>query len=64
MKYAAIQRPPVLRGIIKSYDASKALAFPGVEKVVEMPSPAADKPLEFKALGGSGGHRIQHLGRQ
>ena len=52
MKYAAIQRPPVLRGTIKSYDASKALAFPGVEKVVQIPSPAADKPLEFKALGG------------
>jgi isoquinoline 1-oxidoreductase subunit beta len=52
MKYAAIQRPPVLRGTIKSYDAKKALAFPGVEKVVEIPSPPADKPLEFKALGG------------
>jgi len=52
MKYASIQRPPVLRGKVKSYDASKALALPGVEKVVEMPSPAADKPLGFGALGG------------
>ena len=37
---------------IKSYDATKALAFPGVEQVVEMPRSAADKPVEFKALGG------------
>lgn len=51
MKYAAIQRPPVLRGTIKSYDASKALAFPGVEKVVQIPSPAADKPLELLWAG-------------
>lgn len=52
MKYASIERPPVLRGKVKSYDASGALAFPGVEKVVEMPGPADDKPMGFGALGG------------
>ena len=52
MKYASIQRPPVLLGRVKSYDATKTLAFPGVEQVVEMPPIAADQPVAFKLLGG------------
>lgn len=50
MKYASVQRCPVLLGTIKSYDASEALKVPGVEKVIEVPS--AKEPLEFQALGG------------
>ena len=50
MKYASVQRCPVLLGTIKSYDASEALKVPGVEKVVEIPN--AKEPLEFQALGG------------
>jgi isoquinoline 1-oxidoreductase beta subunit len=50
MKYASVQRCPVLLGTVKSYDASEALKMPGVEKVVEIPS--AKQPVEFQALGG------------
>jgi isoquinoline 1-oxidoreductase beta subunit len=50
MKFAAIARPPVVFGKVKSYDASAALAVPGVEQVVEIP--AAEPPALFKALGG------------
>jgi isoquinoline 1-oxidoreductase beta subunit len=52
MKYASIQRPPVLRGKVKSYDSAKALAFPGVEQVIEMPMPPANEPVGFRSLGG------------
>ena len=50
MKFAAIARPPVVFGKVKSYDASAALAVAGVEQVVEIP--AAEPPAMFKALGG------------
>lgn len=50
MKHASIERPPVLLGTVKSYDASEALKVPGVEQVVEMPAP--QEPLGFQALGG------------
>ncbi|MGD9508129.1 MAG: molybdopterin cofactor-binding domain-containing protein [Geminicoccaceae bacterium] len=50
MKYASVQRCPVLLGTIKSYDAAEALKVPGVEQVVEIPS--AKQPVEFQALGG------------
>jgi len=50
MKYAAIMRCPVLGGKVLSFDASAALAVPGVEKVVPMPEVAA--PFAFHALGG------------
>ena len=50
MKYAAIARPPVVFGRVKTYDASKALAVAGVEQVVELP--AAEAPSMFKAQGG------------
>ena len=51
-------------GTVKSYDATKTLAFPGVEKVVEIPSTAADKPRRVQGAGRAGGDRLQHLGRQ
>ena len=50
MKYASVERCPVLLGSVKSYDASEALKIPGVEKVVEIP--AVKEPVEFQALGG------------
>jgi isoquinoline 1-oxidoreductase beta subunit len=50
MKFAAIARPPVVFGKVKSYDAAAALAVAGVEQVVEIP--AAEPPAMFKALGG------------
>jgi len=50
MKFAAIARPPVVFGKVKSYDAARALAVAGVEQVVEMP--AAEAPAMFKSQGG------------
>jgi isoquinoline 1-oxidoreductase beta subunit len=50
MKFAAIARPPVVFGKVKSYDATAALAVPGVEQVIEIP--AAEPPAMYKALGG------------
>ena len=50
MKYASIERCPVVLGTVKSYDAKETLAVPGVEAVVEIPAPS--KPLMFQALGG------------
>ena len=50
MKFAAIARPPVVFGKVKSFNADKALAVSGVERVVEIP--AATPPVAFKALGG------------
>lgn len=50
MKFAAIARPPVVFGKVKSFDAAKTMALSGVEKVVELP--AAEPPAMFKALGG------------
>lgn len=37
MLHASIERSPTVRGTIASYDAERALAVPGVERVVEMP---------------------------
>ena len=50
MKFAAVARPPVVFGKVKSYDADKALAQAGVERVLALP--AAEPPAMFKALGG------------
>ena len=50
MKYAAIARPPVVFGKVKSFNADKARAVKGVEQVVEIP--AAEPPAMYKALGG------------
>lgn len=52
MKIAVIARSPVFRGKVKSYDDSEALKVQGVEKVVEIPALADDKPAEFHAMGG------------
>jgi isoquinoline 1-oxidoreductase beta subunit len=50
MKFAAIARPPVVFGKVKSFNADRALAVAGVEQVVELP--AAEAPALFKPLGG------------
>lgn len=50
MKYAAIARPPVVLGKVKSFNADKARAVPGVERVVELA--AVQAPVAYKALGG------------
>jgi isoquinoline 1-oxidoreductase beta subunit len=50
MKFAVVARPPVLGGTVKSYDAPAAMAVPGVEKLVVLPSPAM--PPLFQPLGG------------
>jgi isoquinoline 1-oxidoreductase subunit beta len=50
MKYASVERCPVVLGKVRSYEAKEALAVPGVEAVIEIPAPS--KPLLFKALGG------------
>ncbi|MBL8707427.1 MAG: xanthine dehydrogenase family protein molybdopterin-binding subunit [Rhodospirillales bacterium] len=50
MKYAVIARPPVYGGKVKSVDSAAALQVPGVEKVVQLPSPPP--PTVFQQLGG------------
>jgi len=50
MKYAAIARPPVVFGRVKSYNADQALAIAGVEQVIELP--AAEAPALYQPLGG------------
>src|SRR5690606_19855595 len=50
MVYAVGARPPVVGGKVKRFDDSKALAVPGVIKVVEIP-PFKGAPA-FQALGG------------
>ncbi len=50
MKYAVIARPPVVGGSAKSYDATAALAVPGVESVHELPY--SNIPAKFAPLGG------------
>ncbi len=41
MKYASIEKPRQIGGKVASYDASAALAFPGVRKVVQVSSGVA-----------------------
>ncbi len=50
MKFAAIARPPVVFGKVRTFNADKAMAVSGVEQVIELP--AAEAPAMFKALGG------------
>ena len=50
MLTAVIARPPVVGGKVVRYEASRALAVPGVRQVLELP--AAVHPWEFKPLGG------------
>ena len=50
MKYASIERCPVVFGRVKSLDASAAEAMRGVEKIVRLEAP--QPPAAFKPLGG------------
>lgn len=50
MVYAVVARPPVVGGKLRRFDSSKALALPGVLKVVEIP-PMQGAPA-FQPLGG------------
>ncbi|MDQ3367739.1 MAG: molybdopterin-dependent oxidoreductase [Myxococcota bacterium] len=50
MVIAVIARPPVVGGSVVRHDASRALAVPGVKRVVAMPAPRA--PFMFQPWGG------------
>lgn len=50
MKFAAVARPPVVGGSVKSYDATAAKAVPGVERIVELKG--TPPPMVFAPLGG------------
>lgn len=50
MLYAVIARPPSYGSTVKSFDDSKALAVPGVVKVIAMPT--ASQPSAFEPMGG------------
>jgi isoquinoline 1-oxidoreductase beta subunit len=50
MLVAMIARPPAVGSKLVKYDASRALAVPGVKKVIEMPVPAP--PWHFQPWGG------------
>ncbi len=50
MLVAVIARPPDVGGTVEHYDPSRALAIPGVRRVVKLPAPTA--PYAFQALGG------------
>ncbi len=50
MKFAVVARPPVFGGKVASFDASAAMAVPGVEKVVTIEGTPA--PAKFQPLGG------------
>src|SRR5712692_4541862 len=50
MLIAVIARPPVVGGGVARFDASRALAVPGVKRVVELPKPNA--PYGFQPWGG------------
>jgi isoquinoline 1-oxidoreductase beta subunit len=50
MKFAAVARPPVVFGTVKSFNADAAMAVSGVEQVLELP--AAKPPANYQALGG------------
>ncbi|MBU1332596.1 MAG: molybdopterin-dependent oxidoreductase [Gammaproteobacteria bacterium] len=50
MVYAVVARPPVVGGKVRRFDASKALAVPGVIKVMEIP--AMSGAPAFQPLGG------------
>lgn len=50
MVYAVVARPPVVGGRLRRFDGSKAMAVPGVLKVVEIP--AFQGAPAFQPLGG------------
>ncbi|QSQ14554.1 xanthine dehydrogenase family protein molybdopterin-binding subunit [Myxococcus landrumensis] len=50
MLIAVVARPPVVGGKVVRFDATKALAIPGVKKVLELPEP--QRPYLFQGWGG------------
>src|SRR5690606_15585355 len=50
MKFAAIARPPVVGGKVKSFDAADARKIAGVERILEIPG--STPPAKFAPLGG------------
>jgi isoquinoline 1-oxidoreductase beta subunit len=50
MLVAVIARPPVVGGRVARYDAKRALAIPGVKRVVEIPTPKP--PYAYQPWGG------------
>ena len=50
MLTAVIARPPVVGGKVAKRDATRALAVPGVKRVVDLPAPTP--PFAFQPLGG------------
>ncbi|WP_164002793.1 xanthine dehydrogenase family protein molybdopterin-binding subunit [Pyxidicoccus caerfyrddinensis] len=50
MLVAVIARPAVVGGKVARYDAAKALAVPGVKRVLELPAP--QKPYVYQQWGG------------
>jgi isoquinoline 1-oxidoreductase beta subunit len=50
MLIAVIARPPVVGGKVARYDATRALAIPGVRRVIELPAPKP--PYMFQPWGG------------
>jgi isoquinoline 1-oxidoreductase beta subunit len=50
MLTAVIARPPVVGGKVARFDATRALAVPGVRKVIEVPAPKP--PYAFQPWGG------------
>ena len=61
MLTAVIARPPVVGGKVARFDATRALAVPGVRKVIEVPPPKP--PVRFPAVGWHRGGGGSHLGR-
>jgi len=41
MKYASIEKPVQIGGKVASFDATAALKYPGVRKVIQVPSGVA-----------------------
>ncbi|MGH9715000.1 MAG: molybdopterin cofactor-binding domain-containing protein [Candidatus Acidiferrales bacterium] len=56
MLYAAVARPPVFGGRVKTFDATAAMAVPGVRKVVEVPA-VEMPPLFGEERKESSGHQ-------
>jgi isoquinoline 1-oxidoreductase beta subunit len=50
MKYAAVARPPVVGGKVRSFDAEQAKKVAGVERIVQIPG--STPPAKFAPLGG------------
>jgi isoquinoline 1-oxidoreductase beta subunit len=60
LRTAVVARPPVFGATVKSFDASKASAVPGVEKVVQVPSGVAVVARDtWSALNGREALRVQ-----